>query len=89
VTVINARFVKPLDRELILKEAKKAERIVTVEEGVLEGGFGSAILELLTEEGLTKPIKRLGFPSKFIEHGKRPDILEKYGLSPDKIARSL
>ncbi|MBU1867103.1 MAG: 1-deoxy-D-xylulose-5-phosphate synthase, partial [Candidatus Margulisbacteria bacterium] len=89
VTVINARFVKPLDRELILKEAKKAERIVTVEEGVLEGGFGSAVLELLTEERLNKPVKRLGFPSKFIEHGKRADILEKYGLSTDKIARSL
>ncbi|MDD5594584.1 MAG: 1-deoxy-D-xylulose-5-phosphate synthase, partial [Candidatus Margulisbacteria bacterium] len=58
--VINARFVKPLDKELILKEAKAAKLIITVEEGVLEGGFGSAVMELLAEAGVNTPVRRLG-----------------------------
>lgn len=86
--VINARFVKPLDKELIVKEAKAAKLIVTVEEGVLEGGFGSAVMELLSEAGVNTPVRRLGLPSKFIEHGQRDDILDSYGLSPQKIARA-
>lgn len=88
-TVINARFVKPLDREMILKEAKKADHIVTVEEGVLEGGFGSAVLEILAEEGVAKPVTRLGLPSKFIGHGKRDYVLDRYHLTPVGIAKAL
>jgi 1-deoxy-D-xylulose-5-phosphate synthase len=85
VTVINARFARPLDRELLLKAAKAAERMVTVEEGVLEGGFGSAVLELLSEEKINLPVDRIGLPSKFIEHGKREELLEKYGLTAEGI----
>lgn len=84
-TVVNARFVKPLDRELMLKLAKAVERIITVEEGVLEGGFGSAVMELLLEEGIKIPVLRFGLPSKFIEQGKREELLDIYGLSPQKI----
>jgi 1-deoxy-D-xylulose-5-phosphate synthase len=84
--VVNARFAKPLDDELILKLANEADKIVTVEEGVLDGGFGSAVCELLMDNGINKPIKRLGLPSKFIEHGKRKEILDIYGLTPEKIA---
>ncbi|MFA6548583.1 MAG: 1-deoxy-D-xylulose-5-phosphate synthase [Candidatus Margulisiibacteriota bacterium] len=84
--VINARFVKPLDRKLILKAAKEAKLVVTVEEGVLDGGFGSAVLELLAEEKVTVPVVRLGLPSEFIEHGKREQVLEKYGLTANRIA---
>ncbi|MFH1576251.1 MAG: 1-deoxy-D-xylulose-5-phosphate synthase, partial [Candidatus Margulisiibacteriota bacterium] len=83
--VINARFVKPLDKELILTEAKSAGKVVTVEEGVLEGGFGSAVLELLTEEGISVPVKRIGLPSKFIEQGTRAELFEIYGLTAEKI----
>jgi 1-deoxy-D-xylulose-5-phosphate synthase len=86
--VVNSRFAKPLDEELILKLAKSAEKIVTIEEGVLEGGFGSAVAELLLDNGINKPIKRIGLPSKFIEHGKRSEILDMYGLTAEKIASS-
>ena len=83
--VINARFVKPLDKDLIVKEAGKAEQVVTVEEGVLEGGFGSAVMELFSEAGVSVPVQRIGLPSKFIEHGKRDEILDEYGLTAEKI----
>jgi 1-deoxy-D-xylulose-5-phosphate synthase len=84
-TVINARFVKPLDKELILKEARIADRVVTVEEGVLDGGFGSAVLELLTDNNINVPALRIGIPSEFVVHGKREQVLEKYGLTAEGI----
>ena len=83
--VINARLVKPLNKDLIIDVAKTTDQIVTVEEGVLDGGFGSAVLELLTEQGLNKPLKRFGLPSKFVEHGTRAELLDIYGLTPQKI----
>ena len=87
--VINARFVKPLDKDLIVKEAGKAEQVVTVEEGVLEGGFGSAVMELFSEAGVSVPVQRIGLPSKFIEHGKRDEILDEYGLTAEKIFKQI
>ncbi|HHI97280.1 MAG TPA: 1-deoxy-D-xylulose-5-phosphate synthase [Thermodesulfatator atlanticus] len=86
--VVNARFVKPLDRDLILNLARRIKKVVTVEENVLQGGFGAAVLELLAQEGLNIPVKMIGLPDKFIEHGA-PDLLrEKYGLTPEKIAQN-
>ncbi|RYD04430.1 hypothetical protein N752_13735 [Desulforamulus aquiferis] len=74
-TVINARFIKPLDQELIIKYAKVIKNIVTIEEHVLMGGFGSAVIELLESEGINDvAIKCIGLPDRFIEHGKQ-DIL--------------
>jgi 1-deoxy-D-xylulose-5-phosphate synthase len=84
--VVNARFVKPLDKELIIRLAKGSDKVVTVEEGVLEGGFGSAVAELLDDSDVQKPVKRMGLPSKFIEHGTRNQILDLYGLTAEKIA---
>jgi 1-deoxy-D-xylulose-5-phosphate synthase len=84
-TVINARFVKPLDKKLILKSIKSADRVITVEEGVLDGGFGSAVLELLSQERIDIPVERIGLPSKFIEQGKRSELLESYGLTAERI----
>jgi 1-deoxy-D-xylulose-5-phosphate synthase len=80
-TVVNARFVKPLDENLILSLAAKCGRVLTVEENVLAGGFGSAVLELLADRGLNGlSVQRLGIPDTFVEHGA-PDILrQKYGL---------
>ncbi|MBI4643239.1 MAG: 1-deoxy-D-xylulose-5-phosphate synthase [Deltaproteobacteria bacterium] len=80
-TVVNARFVKPLHEQLILTLAAKCGRVLTVEENVAQGGFGSAVLELLSDRGLSGiPVKRLAVPDQFMEHGK-PDILrKKYGL---------
>jgi 1-deoxy-D-xylulose-5-phosphate synthase len=75
--VVNARFVKPLDRELILPLCAEIRQVVTVEENALQGGFGSAILELLEEERLSGVrLKRLGIPDRFIEHGS-PEILRR------------
>lgn len=88
-TVINARFVKPLDSELILEAARRCRRVVTVEDGVLMGGFGSAVLEMLQDHGCCVPVKRLGLPDCFIEHGKREKLLEVLGLDAPGIARSV
>ena len=75
--MVNARFVKPLDENLILTLAAKHSRVLTVEENVLAGGFGSAILELLADHGLTGvAVKRLGIPDIFVEHGA-PEILRQ------------
>lgn len=87
-TVINARFVKPLDTELILEAARRCGRVVTVEDGVLMGGFGSAVLEELQDRGCTVPVKRLGLPDRFIEHGKRDLLLEILGLDGPGVAKS-
>jgi len=103
--VINARFVKPLDLDLIGRWARKTKRVVTVEENVLMGGFGSAVLEALDEMGLLEgarrgedlreePVEvvRIGLPDVFVEHGTQEELREQYGLTPDSIyetARSM
>ena len=84
-TIINARFAKPLDEELILKFAKKTKKIITLEEGTINGGFGSAIMELLEDNGVGASVKRIGIPDKFIEHAK-PDIQKKLaGIDKENI----
>jgi 1-deoxy-D-xylulose-5-phosphate synthase len=84
-TVVNARFVKPLDETLILTLSAKHGRVLTVEENVLAGGFGSAILELLADHGLSVAVKRLGIPDIFVEHGAPHILRQKYGLDADGI----
>jgi 1-deoxy-D-xylulose-5-phosphate synthase len=70
--VVNCRFVKPLDRELILQAVGDSGRLITVEENVLQGGFGSAVLELLADEGCTDiKVVRLGVPDQFVEHASQ------------------
>jgi 1-deoxy-D-xylulose-5-phosphate synthase len=82
VGVVNARFVKPLDKELILDRALKIGTLITVEENALQGGFGSAVLELLEEQNLTQVrVKRIGLPDIFIEHGSQKALRDKYGLT--------
>jgi len=79
--VVNARFVKPLDGDLLKSLALNFNRLVTVEEGVLAGGFGSAVLELLEARGLNYvTLKRLGLPDEFVEHGDRSIFLKRYNL---------
>ncbi|MFC1767790.1 1-deoxy-D-xylulose-5-phosphate synthase [Candidatus Margulisiibacteriota bacterium] len=87
--VISLSSIKPIDRDLIVEQAKNAKFVVTVEEGVLAGGFGSAVEEVLADESINVPIKRIGLPDKFIEHGTREEILEKYGLTSEKISSLL
>lgn len=86
-TVVNARFVKPLDESLILNLAARRGRVLTVEENVLMGGFGSAVVELLMDRGLLVPVKRLGIPDVFVEHGSPAILREKYGLDAKGIVK--
>ncbi len=81
VGVINARFLRPLDTEVILKAVRECGFVVTVEENTLCGGFGSTVLEAANEAGLpTQHIRRLGIPDRFIEHGNRKELLADLGL---------
>ncbi len=87
-TVVNVRFIKPLDESLILTLAAKHGRVLTVEENVLAGGFGSAVLELLADRGLFGlTVKRLGIPDVFVEHGPHGVLRKKYGLDAAGIVK--
>ncbi|NPV52557.1 MAG: 1-deoxy-D-xylulose-5-phosphate synthase [Firmicutes bacterium] len=85
--VINARFVKPLDTETLAGIAARTGHVLTVEEGALQGGFGSAVIEALNDAGIDGVrVTRLGIPDRFIEHGARDLLLEKCGLTAGAIA---
>jgi 1-deoxy-D-xylulose-5-phosphate synthase len=88
VGVVNARFVKPLDRALLLSHAACIPLLVTMEDHVLAGGFGSAVLEALQEADCPTALERIGWPDKFVEHGNSVEVLRAaYGLGPDDIYR--
>jgi 1-deoxy-D-xylulose-5-phosphate synthase len=81
IGVINARFIKPLDRTTLLRAIEEMPLVITVEEGTLEGGFGSAVLEAANSAGIdTSHVRRLGLPDRFIEHGERGELLADLGL---------
>ncbi len=87
--VVDMRFVKPLDTGLLEEMARSARRLITVEEGALQGGFGSAVLECLSElELLEIPVKRIGLPDSFAEHGPPSLLRPHYGLDPEGIAHT-
>ncbi|MBN3948915.1 MAG: 1-deoxy-D-xylulose-5-phosphate synthase [Nostoc sp.] len=85
-TVINARFVKPLDTELILPLAKKIGRVITLEEGCLMGGFGSAIAEALMDAEILVPVKRFGVPDVLVDHAEPNESKTELGLTSHQIA---
>jgi 1-deoxy-D-xylulose-5-phosphate synthase len=88
VGVVNARFAKPLDRTLLLSHAACIPLLVTMEDHVVTGGFGSAVLEVLQEANCPTAVERIGWPDKFIEHGSSAEVLRAaHGLSPDDIYR--
>jgi 1-deoxy-D-xylulose-5-phosphate synthase len=85
-TVVNMRFVKPLDKELLRRLAHTHSHFVTYEDHVVSGGFGSAVCEALQDEGFFGlAVLRLGLPDKVIEHGTREEIFREYSLLPDQI----
>jgi 1-deoxy-D-xylulose-5-phosphate synthase len=88
-TVANMRFVKPLDVELVKQLAAEHDYLVTVEEGCIMGGAGSAVAEALAAEGIAKPILMLGLPDKFIDHGDPAKLLASVGLDANGIAASI
>lgn len=84
VGVVNARFVKPIDGETIIETLRRAAFVLTVEEGTLEGGFGSAVLEAANRAGVdARHVLRLGLPDRFVEHGERDELLRDLGLDAD------
>ena len=83
VAVINPRFAKPVDAGCVSLYGKRCALVVTMEDHVLAGGFGSAVLESLSEQGLDVPVVRVGWPDQFIEHGRVESLREKYGLTAE------
>ena len=87
--VVNARFVKPLDRELLQDLAGRVPMIITVEDHVLQGGFGSSVLEFLAAEGITGlRVKCLGIPDSFISQGTQPELRKICGINTESIAQT-
>jgi len=80
LTVVNMRFIKPLDRELLLRLAREHEGLVTIEDNVVAGGAGSGVSELLNAEGVTVPMLHLGLPDAFQHHASREDLLAEAGI---------
>ena len=82
IAVINPRFIKPLDEELLAKVFTECRFVITAEEAALMGGFGSAVAELAVDRGWdTRNLRRLGIPDRFIEHGERDELLADLGMS--------
>ncbi|GAB3374576.1 1-deoxy-D-xylulose-5-phosphate synthase [Lysobacter rhizosphaerae] len=89
LTVANMRFVKPLDRELVLQLARTHDGFVTLEDNVVAGGAGSGVAELLAAEGITLPVLHLGLPDEFQHHASREQLLAEAGLDADGIRASV
>ena len=83
------RFLKPLDEELLHEVGKKFKKIVTLEDGVLKGGMGSAILEFMADHGYTPTVKRIGIPDKFVQHGKPEELYQICGMDAQAIENVL
>lgn len=88
-TVINTRFVKPLDRECLKASIKSTGRLVTMEENVLEGGFGSAVIEFLNDSNIRVPVKRIGIPDEFVSHGPVNVLRKSTGISRDNVVNEV
>lgn len=89
LTVVNARFIKPMDTKVLEDILKTHEYIVTMEDGVLNGGFGSSVVEYVVDNNHKNVIKRFGVPDRFVEHGKINQLEESLGLSVEKISEDL
>ena len=83
------RFAKPLDENLLQEIASRCQRIVTIEDGSVAGGFGSAVMEWMSDHGHTPVIRRLGLPDHFIEHGKVSELQQLAGIDPASIKQTI
>jgi 1-deoxy-D-xylulose-5-phosphate synthase len=88
-TVVNARFAKPLDQELILPLAQQIGRVVTFEEGCIDGGFGTAVLEALMDAEIMVPVKRIGVPDLLVEHATPEESKAALGLTPAQMSETI
>ena len=87
VAVVDPVFLKPLDRDLLVAEATDNGPVFTLEENVLEGGFGSAVLEMLCDAGVHVPVTRIGLPDKFIEQGSQTELRVRYGIDAEGVVK--
>ena len=87
--IVNARFVRPLDQNLFIPLASKIRKVVTMEEGTIIGGFGSAIVELLNDNDINVPVLRIGIPDVLVDHATPDQSKEKLGLKPDQMADNI
>ncbi|MDR2017674.1 MAG: 1-deoxy-D-xylulose-5-phosphate synthase [Syntrophobacterales bacterium] len=88
-TVINGRFIKPLDMEMLSAVADRTERILTVEESTTIGGFGSGVSEMLSNAGITIPVKHMGLPDEFLPHGSQATLRKRAGLDKEGIKKAV
>ena len=89
VGVVDARFIKPMDHEMLIQQARQVKLVVTIEENVLAGGFGEGVMEILSQEALNIPILAMGIPDRFVTHASIDQPLEACGLSSLQIARRI
>lgn len=89
VKVVNARFIKPLDDKMLYGVLKSNMPILTIEEAVLQGGFGSAVLEYAQSQGFSNTIDRMGIPDKFIEHGSVKELLQEIGMTTEEVIKRI
>ena len=87
--VVNMRFVKPLDTTIIKEALKNAPRLVTVEDNILAGGFGSAVAEFLTDKQMDFKLLRLGYPNEFVEHAKSSQLYRMFDLDDENMAKKI
>ena len=89
IAVVDPVVVKPLDRDLLIGEAVRTGMVITAEENALQGGFGSAVLELFSEAGVNVPVRRIGLPDKFVEQGSQEELRARYGLDAKSIVATV
>lgn len=87
--VINGRFIKPMDREIIVSFATNTGKILTLEENAVIGGFGSGVMEVLSEQGIAVPVKRVGVPDRFMPHASQTSLRQQIGLDKDGIKKTV
>ncbi len=90
IEVINARFLKPIDKETIINSIKKTKKVITIEDNILKGGLGSAVQDIIIKENLEDiTFKKYGYPDEFIKHGSVPELENEYGLDAEGIVKDL
>jgi 1-deoxy-D-xylulose-5-phosphate synthase len=83
------RFVKPFDEQLLHQIFSRHKKIITVEDGSVQGGFGSAVVEFMADHNYQAEIKRLGIPDRIVEHGEQQELHKECGFDPDGIERAV
>ena len=83
------RFLKPIDTDLLKEVCEKFERIITVEDGILNGGFGSEVLEYINDNGYTTKVHRMGIPDKFVEHGTVKELRKLIQIDAEAICKAI